>query len=149
MTKSEFMDWFAEQVQLRWSKWEVNARILNDWFVALARYDRAVLTDAVQQHAIQDDPARPRLNRVVTLARERRVRRRERDRATACLDHVVTAGQFWQTVRESFSRQQRMDLMAQLVKFCPNARDKDPQAYDWLLGADETNDPDSASRQPA
>ena len=135
MPKSEFMDRFGEQVRPRWSKWQVNACILNDWFIALSRYERTVLTFAIQQHAIQDAPARPHLNRVVTLAREQCVSTCNAARATTRPDNIVTAEQFWQKARRKFTKPQRMNLMAQLVKFCPTARDKDPEAYDWLIEA--------------
>jgi len=133
MTKSEFMTWFAEQVEPRWSKWQVNACILNDWFVALRRYDTAVLTYAVQQHAIRDDPARPHLNRVLALARACRIHRDPSVGQKEMPSDVVTGAQFWQTVRTTYSKQQRIQAMRALMKFCPAARDKDPEAHDWIM----------------
>ena len=46
---------------------------------------------------------------------------------------IVTAGQFWERVRTTFSPRQRITLISQQSKVDPHARDKDPQAYDWLM----------------
>jgi hypothetical protein len=133
MTKREFARWFAEQVQPRWPSWQVNRCLLGDWHVALGGYDKSTLTEAVRRHKIRDDPFRPSISKVRSLAREiMDASMRRAPRAEPAHD-VVTAGQFWQRVRTTFSRSQRIALMAQQSKFDPHAREKDPQAYDWLM----------------
>lgn len=44
----------------------------------------------------------------------------------------VTAREFWQQVHTTFDWDKRIALMTQQIKFDPQARDKDPQAYDRL-----------------
>jgi hypothetical protein len=144
MSKNEFMTWFAQQVEPRWSKWQVNTCILNDWYVALACFDGDVLTHAVQQHAIQDDPARPRLHRVLTLARERRAVFGRRDCPQEYPSDAVSGTRFWEIVRTKYDRQQRTGLMGHLMKFCPTARERDPEAYDWITQEHEVPQPPDA-----
>lgn len=133
MNKREFMTWFAEQVQTRWPTWQINGCILGDWFTAFGRYDAAVLTEAVRRHKIYDDPARPRTNRLLSLIREITTASVRKPSPTGCSANVVTWAQFWQIVRTSFSKSQRIRLMMSLAKFHPYARDKDPEAYDWAM----------------
>ncbi len=133
MTKDKFVTWFADEVQPRWPTWQVNAVLLNDWYAALGRCDAGTLTQAVQRHAICDSPSQPRINRVQALAREmadaaiRRTPKVEPPRTW------VRAAEFWRQVRSTRSREERITLMTQQIKFDPHARDKDPDAYDWLM----------------
>jgi hypothetical protein len=133
MKKAEFMQWFDAQVHPRWPGWQANACLLDDWYAALGGHDAATLQEAIRRHKIRDDPSRPKISRVVALAREitvasmRRAPRPERPR------DVVTGAQFWQRARTTFPREERIALMAQQIKFDPHARDKDPEAYDWLM----------------
>ena len=132
MNKREFFQWFGAQVQARWPRWEVNGCILGDWFEALNRYDVTTLTEAVRQHHIGDGPTWPRIGKVRALARERRMAAVPKSPKSEGVPNVVTAQQFWQIVRERFGRRQRTALMQQQIKFDPHARDKDPEAYDWV-----------------
>ena len=133
MNKREFLQWFGEQVQTRWPTWEVNRCILGDWFEALHRCDVATLTEAVRRHHIHDDPARPRIGKVQALAREVRMAAVKKAPKSERLINVVTSRQFWQMVRATFPRRRRMALMRQQIKFDPRARDRDPEAYDWVM----------------
>lgn len=133
MTKHEFATWFAEQVPPRWPSWLVSGCVLDDWYTALGPYDAGTLTQAVQQHAICDSPSQPRINRVRARAREiadGAMRRAPKSEPPA---GIVTAPQFWEHVRSTCSRERRIALMTHQIKFDPHARDKDPQAYDWLM----------------
>lgn len=133
MTKREFATWFDEQVQPRWPTWQINRCLLGDWYVALGGYDTATLNESLRRHKIRDDPSRPRISRVVSLAREITAASMRRAPKTEAPRDVVTADEFWKQVRTTFGRKQRIALMAQQSKFDPHARDKDPQAYDWLM----------------
>ena len=133
MNKHEFLQWFREQVQTRWPTWEVNRPILSDWFEALGRYDVTTLTEAVRRHHIRDDPARPRIAKVRAIARELRQAHLHNAPKAERLVDVVTSAQFWETVRTTFPRRRRMALMAQQIKFDPHARDRDPEAYAWVM----------------
>ena len=133
MTKHEFAIWFGEQVQPRWPSWQVNACLLGDWYAALGCYDGATLVEAVRRHKIRDDPSRPSISTVRSLAREIVGSSMRRAPRTEPPPEIVTSGQFWQRVRTSFPRERRIALMVQQTKFDPRARDKDPQAYDWLM----------------
>jgi hypothetical protein len=132
MTKDEFARWFGEEVQSRWRAWQVNRHLLSDWYLALGRYDAATLTEAVQQHHIRDDPVRPSIKRVWSLAGEiarALMRRAPKTEPRKC----VTGDQFWHDVRTGGDFERRIGLMTNLIKFCPRARDKDPEAYDRLM----------------
>ena len=133
MTKREFATWFDEHVQPRWPTWQVNRCLLGDWYAALGGYDATTLNDAVRRHKIRDDPSRPRISQVVSLAREITAASMRRAPKTEAPRDVVTADEFWKRVRTTFARKQRITLIAQQNKFDPHARDKDPQAYDWLM----------------
>lgn len=133
MMKRDFASWFAEQVQPRWPTWQVNRCLLGDWYAALGGYDVATLVEAVRRHKIRDDPSRPRISRVASLAREITAASMRRAPRSEAPPDVVTADQFWERVRTTFGRKQRIALMAQQCKFDPHAREKDPQAYDWLM----------------
>ncbi|UCD52234.1 MAG: hypothetical protein JSW27_06260 [Phycisphaerales bacterium] len=133
MNKREFLQWFREQVQTRWPTWEVNRCILGDWFEALKRYDVTILTEAVRRHHIRDDPARPRIGKVRALARELRVASVQKAPRAERVINVVTSRQFWQIVRATFPRRRRMALMKEQIKFDPRARDRDPEAYAWVI----------------
>ncbi len=132
MKKSSFMAWFREQVEPRWPGWQVNGAILSDWCVALGRYDEATLTEAIRRHKIRDDPAHPKISKVVSLARELHSAAIERAPRDESRRECVTVAQFWETVRTTFPRRQRMALMRQQIKFDPRARQRDPEAYDWV-----------------
>ena len=138
MTRHEFSNWFAEQVQPRWPSWQVNAIVLNDWYAALGRYDAATLTQAVRQHILRDSPSQPRINQVRALARELA------DAAMRCAPRteppadMVTADEFWEQVRTSFPMERRIALMKNLAKLGPQFRDKDPEAYDWVMQQNAT-----------
>jgi hypothetical protein len=133
MKKRDFGIWFNEQVKPRWPNWEVNRCLLDDWYTALGGHNAATLLEAVRRHKIRDDPSRPRISRVLALAREITASSMRRAPRAEPARDVVTAEQFWRQVRTTFSRKQRIELMAQQSKFDPHARDKDPQAYDWLM----------------
>ncbi len=132
MTKREFATWFDEQVQPRWATCQVNRCLLGDWYTALGGDDVATLIEAVRRHKIGDDPSRPRISRVTSLAREITAASMRRAPKAEAPRDVATADQFWERVRTTFSRKQRIALMAQQSKFDPHTRDKDPQTYDWL-----------------
>ncbi|MCP4640903.1 MAG: hypothetical protein GY851_10740, partial [bacterium] len=133
MDKREFLQWFGEQVQTRWPRWEVNGPILSDWFTALGRYDVTTLTEAVRRHKIRHDLARPRISKVVFLVRELHSAALERAPKDEMTRDFVTARQFWEKVRTTFPRQKRMALMRQQVKFDPRAAQRDPEAYAWVM----------------
>ncbi len=57
MELNEFNQWFIEQVAARWPEWDIESFVLNDWFSALGSYDEAMLTKAVRDHKVLDDPA--------------------------------------------------------------------------------------------
>ena len=133
MNKREFLQWFGQQVQTRWPMWEVNRCILGDWFEALNHYDITTLTEAVRRHHIRDDPARPRIGKVRALTRELRMAAVQKAPKSERLLNVVTSRQFWQIVRATFPRRRRMALMRQQIKFDRHARDRDPEAYDWVM----------------
>jgi hypothetical protein len=133
MNKREFLDWFRAQVQTRWPTWEVNRYILGDWFEALKRYDVTILSEAIRRHHIRDDPARPKIGKVQAIARELRRAAAQKAPRPERFINVVTSQQFWAIVRTSFPRRRRIALMAQQIKFDPHARDRDPEAYAWLM----------------
>lgn len=133
MNKREFLQWFRAQVQTRWPTWEINRCILGDWFEALYRYDVTILTEAISRHHIRDDPARPRIGKVRALARELRIAELQKAPRSERLPNAVTSAQFWQIVRTSFPRRKRMALMIQQIKFDPRARERDPEAYAWVM----------------
>jgi len=133
MTRHEFANWFAGQVQPRWPSWQVNGVLLNDWYAALGCYDAATLTQAVRQHKIDDDPIRPSIRLVRAQVRRIAADAMTRPPKTEPPADMVTAAEFWRQVRTSFPWEQRIDLMTQQIKFDPRAPDKDPQAYDWVM----------------
>lgn len=136
MTKDEFGDWFTEQVQPRWPSWLVNGVLLADWYAALGRCEVATLTEAVRRHKIDDDRAAPSIRLVRAQVRRIADARMSRSAATDRTEppeDMVTAREFWQQVRTTFDWERRIALMTQQIKFDPHARDKDPQAYDWLM----------------
>ncbi len=133
MNKREFLEWFRQQVQARWPMWEVSRCVLGDWFEALNRYDVTTLTEAVRRHHIRDDPTRPRIGKVRAIARELRRAAVQKAPKSERLLNVVTSRQFWKIVRATFPRRRRMSLMRQQIKFDRNARDRDPEAYDWVM----------------
>lgn len=133
MTKHEFADWFAAEVQPRWPLWQVNGVLLADWYAALGRYDVGTLTRAVQQHAIRDSRAQPRLNQVQALARQIAEAAMRKTSGVEPPPGCVTAPEFWRQVRTSFSWEQRLALMKSLAKLGPQFRDRDPQAYDRIM----------------
>lgn len=132
MTKHEFADWFAAQVQPRWPSWQVNAIVLNDWYVALGRYDVATLTQAVRQHKIDDDPSRPSIRLVRAQVRRIAADAMTRPPKTEPPPGMVTAAEFWRQARTSFPWERRIDLMKNLAKLGPQFRSRDPEAYDWV-----------------
>jgi len=149
MNKHEFLQWFGEQVQTRWPMWEVNRCILGDWFEALNHYDVTTLTEAVCRHHIRDDPARPRIGKVQAIARELRMAAVQKAPKSEHLINVVTSRQFWQIVRATFPRRRRMALMQHQIKFDRHARDRDPEAYDWVMQERATSaEPPPRSPQP-
>lgn len=133
MTKHEFATWFAEQVPPRWPTWQVNGVLLGDWYAALGGYDAGTLTQAVQQHAIGDSPSQPRVNQVRALARQIADAATRRAPTTEPPAGMVTASQFWEHVRKSDPWEQRIALMKNLAKLGPQFRERDPQAYDWIM----------------
>ncbi len=132
MTRHEFADWFAGQVQPRWPSWQVNGVVLNDWYAALGRYDAATLTQAVRQHFVRDSPSQPRINQVQSLARELADAAMRRAPRTEPPAEMVTGPEFWRQARTSFPWERRIVLMKNLAKLGPQFRDRDPEAYDWL-----------------
>lgn len=133
MTKHEFVTWFSEQVQPRWPSWQVNACLLSDWYAVLGQHDIATLTEAVSRHKIDDEPKQPSIRQMRALVCRIADASLSGPTKTEPPKDVVTAAEFWQRVRTTFPREQRIALMANQSKFDPNARDKDPQAYDWLM----------------
>ncbi|NLT75394.1 MAG: hypothetical protein GXX98_02635 [Planctomycetes bacterium] len=132
MTKHEFADWFAAQVQPRWPSWQVNAIVLNDWYVALGRYDAGTLTQAVRQHKIDDDPIRPSIRLVRAQVRRIAADAMTRPPKTEPPADMVTGTEFWRQARTTFAWQRRITLMENLAKLGPQFRDRDPEAYDWI-----------------
>ena len=135
MNKTDFLHWFGRQAQPRWPVWQVNPCILSDWYAAFGRYDVATLNEAIRRHKIRDDQARPKISKVLLLARELRraaIQRAPKDEERR---DFVTAQQFWEQVRTTFPRHKRIALMRQQLKFDPRARAKDPEAYDWITAA--------------
>jgi hypothetical protein len=138
MTRHEFADWFAGQVQPRWPSWQVNGVVLNDWYVALGRYDAATLTQAVRRHKIDDDPVRPSIRLVRAQVRRIAADAMTRPPKTEPPADMVTADEFWRQARTTFAWEQRIDLMENLAKLGPQFRDRDPQADDWLMQQNAT-----------
>jgi hypothetical protein len=133
MTKRQFATWFREQVQPRWPTWQVNPCLLGDWCEALARYNTDTLTKAIRLHRIREDLSRPRISKVVAIARELNAAAAPRRVACPRPPDVVTAAEFWERVRTTFPRHERLKLMRALVKFHRDPRSEDPEAYDWLM----------------
>jgi len=147
MNKREFLQWFREQVQTRWPTWEVNRCLLGDWFAALHRYDVTILTEAVRRHHIRDDPARPRIGKVRALARELHLADLQKAPKAERLIDVVTSSQFWDIVRTTYPRLKRIALMREQMKYDPHARDKDAEAYAWVM-QERTARTESRPRSP-
>ena len=134
MTKHEFADWFAAQVQPRWPSWQVNAVLLNDWYTALGRCDVATLTEAVRRHKIDDDPpVRPSIRLVRAQVRRIAADAMTRPPKTEPPADAVTAPQFWEHARTRLPWERRIALMENLAKLGPQFRDRDPEVYDWLM----------------
>ena len=132
MSKTDFLKWFNESVKGRWPKWEVSECVLGDWFSVFGGHDVAVLTEAVRRHRIYDDPAIPSTKRLLEIAKRLQPPKAVRPSAETPTE-VLTVAQYWEKVRTTFSKDERIRRMVSLARFHPRAREKDPQAYDWAV----------------
>jgi hypothetical protein len=129
MNRNEFYNWFSEHVTSRWPKWETNRYILEDWFIAFGRFDRQLLTTAVRQHRLYDDPPAPSTRRLLVIVKSLLPRSPvvESDQSVA----AITFSQFREKVLATYSKQERIKLMRSLMKFYPRAKEFDSEAYEW------------------
>jgi hypothetical protein len=131
MEKTQFTKWFDEQVGGRWPKWQTSTLVISDWFSAFGGFDGTILNEAVRRHRVYDDPSSPSTRRLLEIIAQIRPRKRPVEKEP--LGEVLTAEQFWQKVRTTFSKEQRIELMVSLAKFHPKPWEKDEQAYRWAV----------------
>jgi len=132
MSKTDFLKWFNESVKGRWPKWEVSECVLGDWFSVFGGYDVAVLTEAVRRHRIYDDPAIPSTKRLLEIVRRLQPPKPVQP-TTEKPKELLTVAKYWEKVRTTYSKEERIDAILRIAKWHPHARDKDPQAYDWAV----------------
>jgi hypothetical protein len=135
MDKTEFFQWFSQQVQPRWSKWPVNDVVLSDWHAALARFDPAGLTEAVREHLIRDDPSHPSLRRILELVTHRPAGIRRDPTEPGPPADLYSLRELSENIPEFFDPAQREHLMLTLARFHRDPRSKDPETYDRLAAA--------------
>jgi predicted amidophosphoribosyltransferase len=76
----------------------------------------------------------PGSSRLLELAAKVRAARCHRNKPEPePVGEVLTWTQFWQKVRTTYSKEQRIDLMMSLAKFHKTPWEKDPQVYQWAL----------------
>ncbi len=134
MNKKEFSDWFTRQVLPRWPTWQVNDITLADWFAAFSRFDKALLTRAIKHHKIYDDTSSPRTKKLLETIKKLRPPRPERPPAPQDGDRKgYTFEQHWEMIRTTQSKEKRIENMLGWYKCYPKAKEKDPEAYDWVI----------------
>jgi hypothetical protein len=136
MDKNEFFIWFGQQVQSRWPDWQVNDITLNDWFFAFGRFDKALLTRAIQRHKINDDTSRPRIRKIFAIIKKLLPAPQEPppdDQCSGDNKKRYTFNQYWQMIRSTWSKQKRIENMLGWYKWYPKAKKMDPEAYDWVV----------------
>ena len=132
MDKNEFNNWFTEQVAERWPKWETNSCILGDWFAAFGKYDRQLLTSAIQKHKIYDDLPAPSTKRILAIVKSLQPRTPAVDSESNRPVDVSAFRPLRERLRTTFTRQQRIDLMRSLIKFYPKAKELDSETYELV-----------------
>ena len=132
MERNEFNKWFIEQVKTRWPNWKLGCHDLDDWFAAFGKYDVDLLSRAVQRHRMQDASSQPNTKKLSGIVRSLAPIRRYKP-AELSAANPQPANAFWQKVRTTYPKHQRIELITTLAKFYPDAREKDPQAYNWAI----------------
>ena len=131
MNKAEFYQWFVECVQSRWPSFEVSEVVLEDGFLAFGKHPQQRLTEAVRRHKISDYPAVPNTRKLLEILAK--LRPANFYKPAAAPDGCMTGGQFWETVRTSFSKEKRIELILQAAKFHPHPQQYDREAYGWAV----------------
>jgi hypothetical protein len=78
-------------------------------------------------------PGSSRLLELAAKVRAARSHRNKPEPEPEPVGEVLTWTQFWQKVRTTYSKEQRIVLMMSLAKFHKTPWEKDPQAYQWAL----------------
>jgi hypothetical protein len=134
MNENEFSEWFDNQVRTRWSDWQVNDITLADWFTAFAKYDKDLLTRAVQHHKIYDDTSCPKTKKLMQLIKKLSPPKLQKPQSLQNTNEkLYTPSQWWEMVRTTWSKEKRIENMLGFIKWYPKAKEKDPQAYDWIV----------------
>jgi hypothetical protein len=138
MNKNEFFIWFGQQVKTRWPTWQVSDLTLADWFTAFGRFDQGLLTQAVQHHKIYDDSLCPKTKKLFEIIRKLRppAAKRSAERQKVPPDKnekLYTFNEYWQMIRTTWSKEKRIENMLGWLKVYPKAKEKDPEAYDWIV----------------
>jgi hypothetical protein len=134
MNRTEFYNWFNEQVSTRWPKWETNGCILADWFSAFGGYPQDILTKSIQKHKIYDDPPAPSTKRLLDIVKKMQPRSPAAPYEFDKPADAITFSRFREKVLTSYTKEQRIRLMRSLIKFYPKAKDFDSEAYEWVTG---------------
>jgi hypothetical protein len=131
MDKNEFSEWYNQQVQPRWPTWQVNKITLADWFAAFGRFDKNLLTRAVQHHKIHDDPSSPRMKKLFEIIKKLCPPKPQALQNTS--EKLYSPTQWWEMVRTTWSKEKRIENMLGFIKWYPKAKEKDPEAYEWIV----------------
>lgn len=70
MELKKFRKWFKQEVVPRWPAWKVHKVNIIDWFIALNKFDKLIITKAVSEHYINDEPDIPSIKKVRQIALE-------------------------------------------------------------------------------
>ncbi len=132
MELNEFNQWFIEQVAARWPEWDIESFVLNDWFYSLGSYDEAMLTKAVRDHKVLDDPACRSSKRILERLKAMKMPGKKQYELQIP-EKTITADEFWKNVRTNYSWEKRIEIMEHVIKFHKCPKDKDPEAYEWLM----------------
>lgn len=130
MNKREFANWFNEQVKSRWPRWKVTPVLLSDFYEVFGGYDEKVLTGALRRHRIHDDPSRPSSKRLLEIVRSLN---RPKPKPEPLPDNLMPVDEIEKNIPKLYSKEERIKLMATFSGFRPDARELDPQAWDWAV----------------
>jgi len=137
MDKNEFKEWFDRQVRSRWPDWPVNDITLADWFAAFAKYDKDLLTRAVQYHKVCDDPSCPGTKKLFEIIRKLSPSLRQEsspaETHTGENEKLCCVEKHQQMIRTKGTKRKRIEHILSLYLWYPKAREKDPEAYEWIV----------------
>jgi len=140
MDRTEFYNWFVENVRPRWPRWQVSRVMLEDWYSAFAGFEPGELTAAAARHKIYDDPYRPSTKRLLEIIKSRRPVSPPPRPEQSC-ENLMPIAEIEANLPGLYSKDERIELITNMAKFRPaKAKHLDSRAYQWALEAGAISD---------